>query len=118
MEHRCGPRKPVDLEVVIHSRTGAVRGRAVELSEGGMFVVLSPPTSAQLSGAVEVTVTLPGNVNGASHRLPALVVQVQPNGVGLMFIRVEGKVARLLAAVTKSEILAVAAVVAGTAAAE
>ena len=97
MEHRHNPRKQLEFDVIINSRHGVMPGRTVELSDGGAFVELSTPVMSSMTHSiVELVLKYPDSVSRERHRLPALVVHSQSNGVGLMFPPGRSEVRQLL----------------------
>src|SRR5690554_764782 len=84
MERRWGIRKSVDVEVVIDcQRRGLLRGRLGNVSVGGLFVRTEPSVLTR-NTHVEVVLMLQHADGTRVYRMPALVVRLSPNGVGLM----------------------------------
>ncbi|HEY8554003.1 MAG TPA: PilZ domain-containing protein [Burkholderiales bacterium] len=84
MERRWGIRKSVDVEVVIDCQPrGLLRGRLGNVSVGGLFVRTEPSVLTR-NTHVEVVLMLQHADGTRVYRMPALVVRLSPNGVGLM----------------------------------
>lgn len=82
MEHRCGARKPLNLEVTIHCpRLGSVRAQARDISIGGMFV----QTATGFVVNEPVTIDFRSPPAHAAHHWYAAVVHTTSNGAGLIF---------------------------------
>lgn len=78
LEHRCGKRKPLSLDVVIRGRDGLpLQGRMSDISRDGMFIRLGSHTVSP-STMVEIEVSHCGCLRG-------WVVHTGDEGVGIMF---------------------------------
>lgn len=82
MDHRCGTRMPLNLEVALQSRTfGEVRGRIRDISIGGMRV----EAGADFSVHQPVTIEFSFPHGSAPQRWEAMVVRAGNGSVGVMF---------------------------------
>ena len=86
VEHRLSDRKPVRQRILVHRGAGSHSrlGETCDLSMDGAFVHmdahgLSPAAS------VDMLIALRAGEFDEMHRLPARVVRVSPQGVGLQF---------------------------------
>lgn len=86
LEHRVSDRKAVRQRILIHRAGGAYSrlGETNDLSMDGAFVRMDakdiPPEAA-----VDLLIALRAGEFDEMHRLPAQVVRVSPNGIGLQF---------------------------------
>lgn len=85
MEHRYTERKPMALDVVVScSSVGLVRGRALNIGSGGMFVetrcVLMP-----IHSPVTVCFQPDPEQPMVNHQAEGMVVHQKGNGFGIMF---------------------------------
>lgn len=86
VEHRLSDRKPIRQRILVHRGAGAQSrlGETCDLSMDGAFVHmdangLAPPAS------VDMLIALRAGEFDEMHRLPARVVRISPQGVGLQF---------------------------------
>lgn len=86
VEHRLSHRKPIRQRILVHRGAGAHSrlGETADLSMDGAFVRmdahgLTPTAQVDMLIALRV-----GNYD-EMHRLPARVVRVSPQGIGLQF---------------------------------
>jgi hypothetical protein len=85
MERRWGMRRPVDVEVVLDNQPASLlRGRIGNISIGGLFVK-TEPTALRLHAPIELVLLLDDRSGTRVYRLPAIVVRLTDDGVGLMF---------------------------------
>lgn len=86
MEHRCGIRKSMALDVVLSYRAlGLVKGRTHNISMGGMFVetgCIQLPVNALVEASISLS-----NESGPNEvrSTQAMVVHTGAGGAGLMF---------------------------------
>lgn len=82
-EQRARPRQPLELEVdLVHPDGGSSPGRTANIGLGGMFVRTSVE-GLQSNDVVSAFLTI-----GARRcHVPALVMRVTAEGIGLMFAR-------------------------------
>lgn len=86
MEHRNGPREPVEWETIIRVPEGApLNGRARDYSNGGLFVEL-PPHTLPVNTLITVSAVRSDGVDVRVEHWPAVVVHRSLTGVGLMFV--------------------------------
>jgi hypothetical protein len=85
MEHRCGTRYRVDVEVYVHTCQGAVAsiGRLTEISVSGGFVKTHLPAHA--IALVSLRTRLPG-LNRAVPNIQGYVVRRAATGVGIEWL--------------------------------
>lgn len=85
MEHRCGTRYRVDVEVYVHTCQGAVAsiGRLTEVSVSGGFVKTHLPAHA--IALVTLRTRLPG-LNRAVPNIQGYVVRRAATGVGIEWL--------------------------------
>jgi hypothetical protein len=101
MDHRCGTRQIVPGDTLLCRRfSDPVKGRVRDISISGLFVEIGLDASEfALQSLVEVELTPPGAVGGRSCRCLAIVARTTPDGLGLMFDRLNPPaVVRFLAA--------------------
>lgn len=85
MEHRLSPRKPMDLSVVLYYKgIGMLRCRAKDVSADGLYLD-TEQQALRLHTPVEVAIATREAAGISVSILPAMVVRVERNGVGLMF---------------------------------
>ena len=96
MDHRWSTRTPFTLDVMVYRVRGSPhRVRAIDISIGGMFLQMDPEDVA-LNETLILVFTLHGNGEVSHHRLPASVMRVGSDGVGVMYDRFDrGTVKRL-----------------------
>lgn len=102
MDHRCGTRQNIPVLATLYPRmAGPVRARVRNMSISGMFVEIRPHAAVlPLQSLVEVEFTI-RKAGGATrrYRCLAMVARATPEGLGLMFDRLNPPaVVRLLAA--------------------
>lgn len=96
MEKRRSSRKLLRRNVGLDSpRGGSISARMHDVSLGGMFVE-TDPEQLPSSASVTVSFALPQNGMQTVFVLEAAVVRRAPNGLGLMFLRMEPDVIRTL----------------------
>lgn len=89
IEHRWAPRQSAGLPVSIACRRlGLVRGRLLNISNGGALVQLG----TRLPAHIPVDLILPGGDAAKRMHLPAVVTRSSETGVGLMFGRLDADV--------------------------
>ena len=95
MEHRCGTRYRVDVEVYIHTCQGAVAsiGRLIEVSVSGGFVKTDLPAHA--IALVSLRPRLPG-LNRAVPNIQGYVVRRAATGVGIEWLEFAPKLIQFL----------------------
>jgi hypothetical protein len=82
IEHRCGSRTPLNLDVVLHlPRVGPVPAQVLDISIGGMQV----RSATRFSVHQPVTVEFAFPRGGPIQRWSAAVTYATDNGGGLMF---------------------------------
>ncbi|MES9870915.1 MAG: PilZ domain-containing protein [Sedimenticola sp.] len=85
MEHRCSPRKPVSMDVVLKYRgLGLVRGQTEDVGVGGMFVKTGR-IRLPVNAVLDVSVIMEGARGMSPFRTECIVVHTTDGGVGLMF---------------------------------
>ncbi|MES9846428.1 MAG: PilZ domain-containing protein [Candidatus Sedimenticola sp. PURPLELP] len=85
MEHRCSPRKPVSMDVVLNYRSlGLVRGQTKDVGVGGMFIKTGR-IRLPVNAMVDVSVIMEGARGMRPFRTEAIVVHTVDGGIGLMF---------------------------------
>lgn len=86
LEHRLSDRKPVRQRILIHREAGAHSrlGETCDLSMDGAFVRMDAQGLAP-AAPVDMLIALRAGEFDEMHRLPARVVRVSPQGVGLQF---------------------------------
>jgi hypothetical protein len=85
MEHRHAERKPAHVAVVVGCpRIGLVRGTAVNLSAGGMFIE-TPCVVMPMNSPVTVSFQLGPADRGVCFQLQGMVVHEAGKGFGVMF---------------------------------
>lgn len=85
VEHRLSDRKPVRQRILVH-RDGvrSCLGETSDLSINGAFVRMEANGIAP-AASVDMLIALRAGEFDEMHRLPARVVRVSPQGVGLQF---------------------------------
>lgn len=85
-EHRVSDRKAVRQRILIHRAGGAYSrlGETNDLSMDGAFIQMDAKDMAP-DAAVDVLIALRAGEFDEMHRLPAQVVRVEANGIGLQF---------------------------------
>lgn len=85
-EHRISDRKAVRQRILIHRAGGAYSrlGETNDLSMDGAFIKMDAKDIAP-TATVDVLIALRAGEFDEMHRLPAQVVRVEPNGIGLQF---------------------------------
>jgi len=85
IDHRWSLRRPlhVDVSLLKHDQT-VLAGKTRDFSIGGMFVETKKPM-LQRDIPIHVAFTLETEAGASHHRLPAQVIRVANDGVGLMF---------------------------------
>ena len=92
-ERRIAPRIPVELEVEMDWGSEILRGRATDLSELGMFVVMADPLWLGASCSARL------HLNGEAVPVNVVVKRVKPlQGIGALFVEVTPEVQRKIAA--------------------
>lgn len=82
-EQRRRPRHPLQLDVdLVHPEGRSCPGRTTNIGFGGMFV-RAPSNRLQSNDVVSAFIT----IGSRRCHVPALVMRVTPEGVGLMFAR-------------------------------
>lgn len=82
IDHRCGARTSLDLEVLIHTRNaGEVRGRVSDISIGGMRIEVA----AELIPYEPVTIEFSFPPGSPARHWQAMVVHIASGTVGVMF---------------------------------
>ncbi|MFL6622309.1 MAG: PilZ domain-containing protein [Sulfurifustaceae bacterium] len=101
IEHRWAARQSAGLPVSIACRRlGLVRGRLLNISNGGALVQLG----TRLPAHIPVELILPGGDATKRTHLPAVVTRSSETGVGLMFGRLDPDTwTALLANLTRAE---------------
>lgn len=95
MEHRCGTRYRVDIEVYVHACEGAVAsiGRLTEVSVSGGFVKTHLP--AHTIALVSLRTRFPG-LNRAVPNIQGYVVRREATGVGIEWLEFAPKLVQYL----------------------
>ena len=88
MEHRLSLRTPLNMNVAIYyNGLGLLRGRSVDVSRHGMFVVTGPMV-LPLHAIVDVAFLFESvKYDERPLRTPAMVVRTASDGIGLMFAK-------------------------------
>lgn len=96
MEHRHTDRKPMVLEVVVVCpRLGLVRGRSVNLGNGGMFVETGNVTMP-INAPVKIYFQ-PDRVQSAENdKISGMIIHLKGQGFGMMFDEPDAEGRRLL----------------------
>lgn len=82
MEHRCSPRKSAEYHVMFYQHGQAIQSGCIKnISMGGVFVEV-PAGRWRRHEAFEMELV---SQRGAKLRLPAQLVHMHSNGVGVMF---------------------------------
>lgn len=82
IDHRCGARTPLDLEVTVRARgIGEVRGQVCDISIGGMRI----QTRADFTPYQPVTIEFAFPRGSPTRRWQAMVVHAESDSVGVMF---------------------------------
>ena len=96
MEHRCAERKPVGVNVLVSSpRMGVVRGTAIDLSAGGMFVE-TDHMDVRVNAPVTVSFQPDDEMPLVCFQAKGMVVHVCERGFGFMFDDLEPACRRAL----------------------
>lgn len=88
MEHRLSFRSPFSVNVAIYYKSlGLLRGRSLDISRHGIFVVTSPMV-LPIHTIVDIAFSLESGKNAKPlERTSAMVVRLNRDGAGLMFAR-------------------------------
>lgn len=82
VEHRLNTRKPIQINVAIHSTNiGLISGRTRNVSMGGMYIKTAPGIAMQENIIIRVAFM----IGRKMKTLPAMVVRSDPGGFGLVF---------------------------------
>ncbi len=89
MERRWSIRKLIVMDVaLIYDGLGMVRGKTLDISMEGMFIVTGAIT-LPYNVPIDIVLEMAEGKDRKSHRLPALVVRVAEDGIGTMFRNME-----------------------------
>lgn len=96
MDHRWSKRTPFTLDVMVYRGRGSPhRVKAIDISIGGMFLQMDPE-DLMLNETIILAFTLHSDGEVSHHRLPASVMRICSDGVGVMYDRFDrGTVERL-----------------------
>ena len=96
MEHRCGNRKLVSLEIVINDRIlGKIKGRTRNISLSGMLVDIGE-TSVAANTIIDISFPVECGDDPQKCRAKAYVVHRQCGSLGLMFSEIDSDVRQML----------------------
>lgn len=86
VEHRLSDRKPIRQRILVHRGAGAHSrlGETHDLSMDGAFVRMDAKDLTP-AASIDMLIALRAGEFDEMHRLPARIVRVSPNGVGLQF---------------------------------
>ena len=91
-DRRVSPRREMNFEVLVfHRGTALALGHTRDIGLEGMYVQASCPEITRHC-LVEVEFALPDDTERNRHRIPALVVRISKDGLGLMFIAFDRRV--------------------------
>lgn len=103
MEHRCGTRRGIDAKVIIDCRpAGLVRGHIQNISVGGLFIRMRPPTGLA-SDRVKVVFVRRERGITRLYRMPAVIIRWNRQGAGLMFSELSANAFYALLAILLAE---------------
>lgn len=96
MEHRCGHRKLVSLEIVINDRNlGKIKARTRNVSLSGMLVDIGE-SSVRPNTIIDISFPVDFGDDTQKCRAKAYVVHRQSGSLGLMFSEIDSDVRQML----------------------